>query len=400
MKYFLRALCFFALFLVHSFTFAQATNNEPCTAIAIPIVNTGTVFCNQIDFAMSGASYNGSIGVTNNCVTGTAGTQPDVWFSFIMPASGNVIIHTAFQVSSPNNDASMQVYTAAICSGTVTYVNCDDDSGPGNMPFLSFTGTGGTLYYIRFFQFNALTNGSYNICLTNPNPPLSTSNVGIGITGADSTLDVNGNIKIRGGMRVLGNTKLTTADLGNTSITSASINSLFIPNSLIYDPTGGTAGKVLTSIGSGNVDWKSPTSDSNRNASFLVANITTYVGQNTSFIPTYPNESYDEGNNYTSNLYTVPVDGYYYFETGSLIQVTSNPLNSTIRLIIESVFGPTGYGSNTMIIPAGFTGFFDLQAHAMFKFTAGTTMRVRVFFSGGVVTANFSNLTFRGTRLN
>ena len=222
--------------IIPAFAMAQPGNDEPCGAINIPIINTGSAACNQVDVSMAAATYNSLIGTSAFCGNPSI-THPDTWYRFTMPASGKVIIHTSVGGSSPDTDAGMQLYSAANCSDPLTFEACDDDTGPGNMPMISFSGTAGNTYYIRFLQYDGGTDGNYNICITNPAPPLSTSNVGIGITGADSTLDVNGNMKVRGG---------------------TGLNNLTVASTLTIKSGNPGANKILTSDAAGVATWQTP----------------------------------------------------------------------------------------------------------------------------------------------
>lgn len=131
------------------------TNNEPCTSISLP-VNTSCVAQN---FSNAGST------ITTNPPTPSCGliTGGDVWFSFVAPPSGIVNFQTG---AGTLLDAVMAVYSATNCSTALVEVGCDDDSGPGTMPYLSLTGlTPGNTYFIRIFGFLG-TTGTFSICLT------------------------------------------------------------------------------------------------------------------------------------------------------------------------------------------------------------------------------------------
>lgn len=131
------------------------TNNEPCTSTNLP-VNTSCVTQN---FSNVGSTIT-TIPPSPGCGLVTGG---DVWFSFTAPPSGIVNFQTG---AGTLLDAVMAVYSATNCSAALTEVGCDDDSGPGLMPYLSLTGlTPGNVYYIRIFGFSGAT-GTFNICLT------------------------------------------------------------------------------------------------------------------------------------------------------------------------------------------------------------------------------------------
>ncbi|MEO8068573.1 MAG: hypothetical protein ABI599_12830 [Flavobacteriales bacterium] len=136
------------------------TNNDPCGSIALP-VNSSCV--------MQGFT---SVGSTITVTPGSPGcgvvSGGDVWFSFVAPASGLVVVETG---AGTLTDAILAVYSATTCSTGFTEVACDDDSGPGLMPYLSASGlTPGATYYARVFGFLG-TTGSFDICLHTIVPP-------------------------------------------------------------------------------------------------------------------------------------------------------------------------------------------------------------------------------------
>lgn len=138
------------------------TNNEPCGAIPLSVTS-------QCSFT----TYT-NVGATNSVTTpapacGAFGAGSlDVWFSFVAPATGIAIIETQ---AGTMTDGAMALYADPPppgCAGPFTLVQCDDDSGPGLMPFLSFTGlNAGWTYYIRFWGFSAAA-GSFGLCVHGP----------------------------------------------------------------------------------------------------------------------------------------------------------------------------------------------------------------------------------------
>jgi hypothetical protein len=148
-----------------------ATNlpgNEVCSATPVAVENT-CVFSN---FTSSGASRS-----TNPANTSTAtcpwndsgvGASKDVWFKFIAPPNGRVIIQTS---AGSLTNGIMAVYTSSNgnCSGgTWSKLTCDDNSGPGNMPLIDRSGlTPGVSYWIRFWGNNGST-GTFNLCIFSP----------------------------------------------------------------------------------------------------------------------------------------------------------------------------------------------------------------------------------------
>ena len=134
-------------------------NNDPCGAITVPVTSN----CSYSAYSNTGAT-NSSTTPAAGCGSFGAGSL-DVWFSFTVPASGIAIIETT---AGTMTDAAMALYSANACNGTFTLIQCDDDNGPGLMPFLSFTGlTPGATYYLRYWGYNG-GSGTFNLCIHGP----------------------------------------------------------------------------------------------------------------------------------------------------------------------------------------------------------------------------------------
>lgn len=131
-------------------------NDEPCTAIALPVNTTCT----------NTLGYNsGATATASNPATGCGQySGGDVWYSFVAPANGAITIRMA---AGTLTNGAMAVYAAPSCSGTMTLIECDDSDGPGNMPFLTFSGNDlvpGNTYYLRVWGNNN-AQGNFNLCL-------------------------------------------------------------------------------------------------------------------------------------------------------------------------------------------------------------------------------------------
>lgn len=138
------------------------TNNDPCGAFSL----TQGANCNFTTYT--------NVGATNSATTplpgcGNFGTGSlDVWFTFVAPPTGVAIIQTQ---AGTMTDAAMALYADPPppgCAGPFNLVSCDDDSGPGLMPFLSYSNlTPGTTYYLRVWGYGTAT-GTFGLCLTGP----------------------------------------------------------------------------------------------------------------------------------------------------------------------------------------------------------------------------------------
>ena len=355
---------------------AQPVNDDPCGAITLPVLNTGTAACNQVNVSMAGATFAAFPGNTPFCGNGTA-DLPDVWYSFTMPQGGKIIIHSSEAGGSPDSDAGMQLYSAPGCSGTFVEVACNDDGGPGNMPLISYTGIAGNIYYIRLVQYNGATNGLYNICLTDPNPPLATSNIGIGITGPDSTLDVNGNMKVRGG---------------------TGLNNVTISNTLTIKSGSPGANKILTSDASGNASWQNPpvvpTAQSQHPAVIAVfetGNVPNEIDLSNGTLKRlrFRLEQVDNGNMYNDSVFTAPTAGVYSislqlesFASG----LTASPTANALELQLEPL-QPGGYYYARDYFPNATSGYASISFNKLYSLNAGDRIQFNIqrIGSGGTV---------------
>ncbi|MCH8329914.1 MAG: hypothetical protein IH946_00795, partial [Bacteroidetes bacterium] len=140
------------------FELLTANNDAPCDAVSL----SAGVNCNYTVGTTVGATYSTAYGGTPSC--GEPGA-PDVWYSFVAPISGKVIISTE-DVSI--KDLAISLYSATSCLGTFTELTCDDDSGPGVEGYMAqITRDGltpGTTYYIRVWRYFS-GMGSFKICV-------------------------------------------------------------------------------------------------------------------------------------------------------------------------------------------------------------------------------------------
>ncbi len=138
------------------------SNDNPCQAIALTV----TTNCSPSTYSNIGGTLTTTPVIPPpGCSILGAGSS-DVWFSFVAPPSGIAIIESG---AGSMTDGAMALYTATpTCSGTYNLVQCDDDSGPGFMPFLNFNNlTPGQTYFIRFWGFGTAT-GTFTLCVHGP----------------------------------------------------------------------------------------------------------------------------------------------------------------------------------------------------------------------------------------
>ena len=151
-------------FTVCVFGLAPPTNNLPCNAFVLPPV---TPACQFQTYTNAGSAGSG-IGTPSAC-GGTAPFQGgyaggEVWFKVEVPASGILDIHT---LSMDFADGAMALYSGTC--GALTQVECDDDDGPGLMPYIYATGlTPGDTLFIRMWEYGNNANGNFGICVSTP----------------------------------------------------------------------------------------------------------------------------------------------------------------------------------------------------------------------------------------
>jgi len=138
------------------------TNNDPCGAFNLTVTSN----CAYSNYTNVGAT-NSATTPPPGCGNFGAGSL-DVWFSFVAPPTGIVTVQTQ---AGTMTDLAMALYADPPppgCAGPFTLVQCDDDSGPGLMPFLSFTNlTPGWTYYLRTWGYGTAT-GTFNLCVFGP----------------------------------------------------------------------------------------------------------------------------------------------------------------------------------------------------------------------------------------
>lgn len=141
--------------------FGQPANDNPCGAIALLVNN----YCSMSTHTTvnSTDSNNGSTITSPGCASYNG---RDVWFSFTVPATGNFQVSTS---AGSITDGGMALYTASTCNGTMNLLECNDDSGPGNMPRITRLGMpAGQTIYVRMWR-SSFGTGTFNICVMEMN---------------------------------------------------------------------------------------------------------------------------------------------------------------------------------------------------------------------------------------
>ncbi|MGV3696814.1 T9SS type A sorting domain-containing protein [Flavobacterium sp.] len=136
--------------------------NDECAG-AIALTPGGTFAINPLATTNAGATN--TDGLVPSC---QANVASNVWYSVVVPASGNITIET--QTATGGVTDSVVVAYSGTCGGTLTAVGCNDDGGPTGpndlMSILSLTGqTPGSTLLISVWRWSGGTgvNGAFTI---------------------------------------------------------------------------------------------------------------------------------------------------------------------------------------------------------------------------------------------
>ncbi len=124
-----------------------------------------------------GTSFASGAITSTNIVATTDGPLPscnsnvvdNVWFTLVIPQSGNIIIETRGITGSSFNDSTLSIYTGT-CS-SLTEVGCNDDSGIGDFSLIVLSGqTPGATLYVSVWKYDVnQTGGEFQISAYEPN---------------------------------------------------------------------------------------------------------------------------------------------------------------------------------------------------------------------------------------
>jgi hypothetical protein len=172
------------------------SQDDPCTAIQLPLSVIGS--CNYIVGDNIGATDSD---LTNPNIDAPAGCDPvsanysgaDVWFYVDLgPTTTSIQIDLTHIGTSNFDDGVAALYTGT-CGGTLTIVECDDDSGSGLLEanFSIVNGlTPSTRVFIRAWNWGGIDQGTFNICASEVEDPCnSITNIPVcGTTPINTTI--------------------------------------------------------------------------------------------------------------------------------------------------------------------------------------------------------------------
>ncbi|WP_418511141.1 T9SS type A sorting domain-containing protein [Corallibacter sp.] len=174
-----------------------------------------------------------NVGATDSGISNPSCSSlgPDVWFSVVVPASGEITVETSQNGSI--SDTGVSIYTGTC--GSLTEEVCNDDGGSGNMSLATAPGlTVGSTVYIRVWEYGGGTEGDFDICVTTPTPCTAPTNQPTNLTLSNIT---NSSID--------GSFSTTTADEYLVVVSTSS--------TLGANPVNGTTYSAGDTIGSGTV---------------------------------------------------------------------------------------------------------------------------------------------------
>lgn len=139
---------------------APTLANDECAG-AIALTPGSTFAQNALTTTNVGATTNGGVG---SCQTTN---YNNVWYSVVVPPSGNLKIETQSVSGSTVTDTVLNIFSSC---GSTTPIACDDDSSTdGNFSLVSLTGqTPGTTLYISVWNYSSTTSGQFKISAYDP----------------------------------------------------------------------------------------------------------------------------------------------------------------------------------------------------------------------------------------
>lgn len=151
----------------------SSVNTNGCesarTQIVVNVIVANDECSNAINLTVGSSSFNDfpedvllTTATNSGSPTPTCGNFQggDVWYTATVPVSGNIVIETN---GAGIYDTGLEVYTGAC--GTLSLVNCDDNSGNGDYSKLLLLGqTPGTVFYVRVWEnFFGISNAEFQV---------------------------------------------------------------------------------------------------------------------------------------------------------------------------------------------------------------------------------------------
>lgn len=154
-------------------------NCDPCNASMVTVAaNAWGTACVA---PVTGSTYSAchSPGQPKPECGGFGSTSGSVWYKFIAPASGMVVID-AGAGGAPSAMPAIALYTTNEstgapgdgCNQRMNVMACDDRQGPGqNARIIQGGLRPGQIYYVRVWSKNGSAEGNFTLCISSPPPP-------------------------------------------------------------------------------------------------------------------------------------------------------------------------------------------------------------------------------------
>lgn len=142
-------------------------NDDPTGAIAL---TTPTNTCNYLANSLISATQTTCGGISNPTCGSYGASSVDVWFSVEVPPSGDFFLQTKNGTAS---DLGIATYTGTPCS-SLTEIGCSEGNPEGTTsinPSIFVNGaTPSSTVYVRVWNKNSTTVGTFSICATTLGP--------------------------------------------------------------------------------------------------------------------------------------------------------------------------------------------------------------------------------------
>lgn len=155
---------------IYTYSSAVLTTGTLCVKTPPPPpVNDECSAATSITVAQ-GSCTSPTIGYNNDATTSSQ-TAPtcalfsggDVWYSFVVPSSGSVIVETSEVSGSNVGDTGLEVYSGTC--GSLISIECNDDGGSGLFSLVAVSGqTPGSTLYARVWEYGNNSFGEFGIC--------------------------------------------------------------------------------------------------------------------------------------------------------------------------------------------------------------------------------------------
>ncbi len=138
------------------------TNDDPCAAFSLNV----NANCNFTQYTCANAT-NTTVVPAPTC--GLSYMGGDVWFSAVVPASGNLGIQIGAQIMT---EGGIAIYSGANCNA-LTEIMCDEQTWgmPSSLLIGNGLGLAGQTVWIRVWEPGNDNPGIFNICAFEPPPP-------------------------------------------------------------------------------------------------------------------------------------------------------------------------------------------------------------------------------------